>query len=94
MSRMDEPLLPAEVKRLIIQILASGTVSFTGHAYEEMGKDNLTELDVRNTLRGGVAQPGELISGTYRYRLATSRMAAVVAFRSDVWVVVVTAWRM
>jgi hypothetical protein len=58
-----------------------------------MKKDNLTEVDVRNTLRGGVAHQGELVNDTWRYRLATQMMATVVAFRSETYAVVVTAWR-
>jgi len=73
--------------------LAGGLLAFSKHAQEEMVKDNLTEIDVRNTLRAGTASPGELERGSYRYRLSTSRMAAVVAFRSETHVVVVTAWR-
>jgi len=58
-----------------------------------MAADNLTEIDVRNTLKGGVVRPGELVHGTWRYRVETSRMAAVVAFESTTYAVVVTAWR-
>jgi hypothetical protein len=58
-----------------------------------MEHDNLTEVDVRNTLRGGTVAPGELVNGTWRYRVTTSRMAAVVCFRSEKHAVVVTAWR-
>jgi len=51
------------------------------------------EVDVVNTLRGGRVQPGELVAGTYRYRVETSRIAVVVAFRSEKWAIVITAWR-
>ncbi|HEX3481609.1 MAG TPA: DUF4258 domain-containing protein [Kofleriaceae bacterium] len=90
---MKEPLPPATVKRLLVSLLAAGTLAFTKHAYEEIAKDNLTEIDVRNTLKGGMARPGELVSGTWRYRVETSRMAAVVTFRSATHAIVVTAWR-
>jgi hypothetical protein len=90
---VKEPLPPATVKRLVVALLAAGTLSFTKHAYEEMAKDNLTEIDVRNTLKGEMARPGELVNGTWRYRMETSRMAAVVTFRSATHAVVVTAWR-
>lgn len=90
---MKEALPPATVKRLLVELRAAGILSFTKHAYEEMAKDNLTEIDVRNTLRGGTVRPGELVSGTWRYRVETSRMAAVVTFRSATHAVVVTAWR-
>jgi hypothetical protein len=45
---------------LVVALLSEGTLAFTKHAYEEMAKDNLTEIDVRNTLRGGAVRPGEL----------------------------------
>jgi Domain of unknown function (DUF4258) len=90
---VKEPIPPATVKRLLVAILAEGILSFTKHAYEEMAKDNLTEIDVRNTLKGGTARAGELVSGTWRYRVETSRMVAVIAFRSAAHAVVVTAWR-
>ena len=66
---------------------------FSGHAREEMKADNLNEIDVRNTLRGGIVSEGELINSTYRYRISTSRMAAMIAFRDTLIAVVVTAWR-
>ena len=90
---MQEPLSTGEVKKLLVAILADGTLSFTAHAYEEMANDHLTEVDIVNTLRGGRPRPGELVSGTYRYRMETSRIAAVVAFRRETWAVVITAWR-
>lgn len=90
---MKEPLPPATVKRLLVSLLATGTLSFTKHVYEEMAKDDLTEIDVRNTLKGGTVRPGELVSGTWRYRVETRHMAAVVAFRSAAHAVAVTAWR-
>lgn len=90
---MKEPLPPATVKRLLVALLAAGTLAFTKHAYEEMARDDLTEIDVRNTLKGGMARSGELVNGTWRYRVETSRMAAVVTFRSATHAVVVTAWR-
>lgn len=90
---MKEPLPPATVKRLLVALLAAGILSFTKHAYEEMAKDNLTEPDVRNTLRGGMVRPGELVNGTWRYRVETNRMAVVATFRSATHAVVVTAWR-
>jgi DNA-binding IclR family transcriptional regulator len=90
---VKEPLPPATVKRLLVELRAAGILSFTKHAYEEMAKDDLTEIDVRNTLRGGMVRLGELVSGTWRYRVETNRMAAVVTFRSATHAVVVTAWR-
>ena len=78
---------------MIVEILKSGVLAFSGHAYVEMAKDNLTETDVRNALRGGVCRPGELENGSWRYRLETNTIGVVIAFRSETHAVVVTAWR-
>jgi len=88
-----EPFSSSTVKQMILQILVDGTVSFTGHAYTEMSNDNLTENDVIAVMRGGVVSPGELRLGTWRYPIKTSRIGCAVAFRSEIVVVVVTAWR-
>lgn len=90
---MKEPLSSSTVKRLLVAILAEGILAFTKHAYEAMAKDKLTEIDVRNTLRGGRPRAGELEHGTWRYHIETSRIAAVVAFRSETHATLVTAWR-
>jgi hypothetical protein len=84
---------PSRVKQLIREALVSGTVSFSMHALRELAKDDLTTVDCTNILRGGVFEPGEMERGTWRYRVRTARMSAVVAFRSESHVVVVTAWR-
>jgi hypothetical protein len=89
---VKEPLPTSTVKKLLIDILANGVLAFSKHAYEEMAKDKLTKVDVRNTLRGGT-RPGELERGTWRYRVETSRLATVATFRSRSHAVVVTAWR-
>lgn len=86
---MKEPLSPSTVKRLLVEILAKGHLAFTKHAYDEMDKDDLTEVDVRNVLKGGTARAGELERKTWRYRVETQRMAA----GAETYAVVVTAWR-
>ncbi|HEX7216728.1 MAG TPA: hypothetical protein VF578_21130 [Methylomirabilota bacterium] len=80
-------------KRLILSILEAGTTVFSGHALDEIRKDKLTTVDCTNVLRGGVVEPGELERGSWRYRVKTNRMCVVVAFRSEMELVVVTAWR-
>jgi hypothetical protein len=90
---MQEPLEPAAARALIRTILEAGTVAFSGHALEELGKDDLTTVDAVNVLRGGVVSPGELERGTWRYRVRTARLVVVVAFRSETELVVVTGWR-
>lgn len=90
---MNEPLHPVKAKKLILAILATGTVSWSKHAFDEMAADNLTTVDVVNVLRAGVVQPGEFENGSWRYRVSTQRITVVVAFRSETHLVVVTAWR-
>ena len=90
---IQHPLGNETAKRLICQILKAGTVSFSDHALKEMEKDALTTVDVANVLRGGVVEYSEEVARTWRYRVRTSRMTVVVAFRSEVALSVVTAWR-
>jgi hypothetical protein len=75
----EEPLSPHEARRLIRDILENGSVALA--------------VDVTNVLRGGVVEPGELENGTWRYRVRTARIAVVTAFRSELELRVVTAWR-
>jgi hypothetical protein len=90
---MNEPLPPSRVRGLVVVILERGVLAFSRHAYDEMRKDNLTEVDVRNTLRGGAASPGEYENGSWRYRISTARSCVVISFRDELRAVVVTAWR-
>lgn len=90
---LQEPLANDAAKKLIASILKSGTVSFSSHALEEMAKDDLTTVDVANVLRGGFVEFSEFARGSWRYRVRTSRMTVVVAFRSEGVLSVVTAWR-
>jgi hypothetical protein len=89
-----EPLSPPDARRLIREILQSGSVVLSRHAAEEMAKDNLTMVDVTNVLRGGVVDPAEFENGSWRHRVRTARIAVIVAFRSETELRVVTAWRM
>ena len=90
---MDEPLAPELARTLIRRILQTGRFVYSRHAREEMRADDLTTLDCENVLRGGVIRSGECEHGTWRYRVETSRMTVVVAFRSEHDLVMVTAWR-
>ena len=92
-STVREPLDPAAAKTLVRTILDAGTVSFSRRAREELREDGLTTVDAVNALRGGVVSPGELEHGTWRYRVRTARLVVVVAFRSEIELVVVTGWR-
>ena len=90
---MDEPLAPDAAKRLIRDILKNGRFIYSKHAKEEMLDDDLTTVDCENVLRGGVVRPGEYENGTWRYRVETSKITVVVAFRSEQELAIVTAWR-
>lgn len=90
---MNEPLAPADAKRLILEIIERGSVGFSKHAGEEMRNDDLGDADALNVLRGGVVEPAEFENGSWRYRVRTARMCFVVAFRSESELRVVTAWR-
>ena len=100
------PLRETDARRLLRRLLVEGIFVVSPHARDQMRKDNLTDVDVVNTLRGGVVQPAEWENGSGRYRGLTQRMAAVAAFEPDVEavpadeddvsemeLVVVTAWR-
>ena len=91
---MLEPWRPDHVRRLLRILLgAGGEIRFSRHALDEMRQDYLTTVDCANVLRAGVLEPGELVSGTWRYRVRTSRICVVIAFRSERECLVVTAWR-
>lgn len=90
---LQHPLSNEHAKRLIAEILKSGAVGFSNHALEEMANDTLTTVDVANGLRGGIVEFSEEVRRTWRYRVRTSRMTVVVAFRSEHALTVVTAWR-
>jgi hypothetical protein len=88
-----EPFDPSESKERIRSILDTGVVVPSGHALEEMEKDDLTLVDCTNVLRGGWVEPAEWERGTWRYRVRTARICVVVAFRSESKLAIVTVWR-
>ncbi len=101
---LDEPLDHHQVRRMSRQILRDGVVEWTGHALDEMAKDELDELDCRNVIwageDGGCDPEGP--RGEWRYRRRTPRMWVVVEFEpcectpehvTGHHLVVVTAWR-
>ena len=90
---MDEPLQPVAARKLIQRILEHGEVFFTPHALDEMAEDGLIIEDIERTLRSGQVLPGEWEHGEWRYRVRRYEVVAVVAFESEVLVIVVTAWK-
>ena len=93
MSPLKEPFRPAEAKKILRAILASGEVAFTNHALDEMEHDGISQAEAIGVLRSGVVEPPEFERGSWRYRVHTRRTFVVIAFRSEVAAVVVTAWR-
>lgn len=90
---IDEPLCEADVRRFLRGALDGGELRFSGHAYEEMENDGLVEQDVRNCLWAGQFDGRDFVGDSWRYRMRTALIVAVVAFRCKTEVVVVTAWR-
>jgi len=90
---LKEPLEPNRARRLIRDILAKGSVSFSGHSEKAPADDDLSTVDAVNVLRGGAVEPAEFENGSWRYRVRTRRMAVVIVFRSESEIAVVTAWR-
>jgi uncharacterized protein DUF4258 len=83
----------ARARRLLREILVSGTLTYSGHAKKELAKDKLTTQDVVNVLRAGVVEPSEFERGSWRHRVKTNTMCVVVVLVSEQEAVIVTAWR-
>lgn len=91
---MKEPFDRNEARRYLSSILTDGFTIFSRHANGQIKERGLTALDVTNVLRNGkIFSDPELEHGSWRYKVETDHMCAVVAFRSETKVVVVTAWR-
>jgi hypothetical protein len=96
-DRENEPPMPAldadAAKDVIRSIVDGGDIAFTGHALEELAKDNLRTTDCMNVLRGGQVVGTEVRHGRIRYRVETRKMTAIVTVVSEAELCVVTAWR-
>ncbi len=90
---LREPLEPQHAKRLLRDIVASGSLVFTHHVETRMVERKLTADDCARVLRSGQVDPGEFEGGTWRYPVRTPHVCVVVAFRSETAAVVVSAWR-
>ena len=64
MSPLTEPLRPAEARKLLRAILASGEVVFTNHALDEMEQDGISQAEAIGVLRSGVVEPAEYERGS------------------------------
>ena len=89
---LEEPLSPIDTSRLVRQILENGTIIYSNHARDEMKNDGLVEADVERALLGG-SEPAEWINGSWKYRFHSYQTWAVVTFRNEEIVVIITAWR-
>ena len=90
---LAEPLSPPDARKLIREIAENGEVQFSRHARAEMQADGLEPPAVMAVLCGGIVEPAELERGSWRYRVRAGRVYVVVAFRSEVLAMVITAWR-
>lgn len=87
-----------QARKLVRQILAhfSDNINFSSHAILEMEKDDLTTIDILNVLKSldsRILDEGELVNGSYRYRLETSFLMVVIAFHQNgKGIIIVTVW--
>lgn len=89
-------LAPGQARKVLSAIFHHDPcfVSFTKHAREQMAARNLKTGDVLNILKAGwITDDPEFVNSSYRYRVSTSKITVVIAFRKPFYVVVVTAWR-
>ena len=82
-------------RKLIRQIVMSGTVEFLSHADEELAEDGCSQLDALNVLRGGIVDECEFENGEWRHRVRTQRMAVIVEiYESETTILVITAFKL
>ena len=88
-------MAPGEARKLIRQILATGTVLYSQpHAIDRLKKHKMTMLDCENVLRGGVVDEPEYENGEWRYHVRTQKFEVVVSICSESELMIVTAWRL
>src|SRR5262245_41234957 len=88
-----EPLTLADARLVLRRIMLGGFVRVSRHAQDEMQNDDLDLQDCLATLRSGWPLPAEMERGTWRYPIVAGRICVVIAFRSPIEAVIVTAWR-
>jgi hypothetical protein len=79
--RVNEPLLPADAKKLAIDALARGSVIFDSHVRERMTRRKISLLDVARVIRAGVYQHATYENRSWRYPIWTQSITVVIAFR-------------
>lgn len=64
----------------------SSNIYFSSHSRGEMFKDGLILSDIWNVLKSSdsrILDEGELVNGSYRYRLETSYLVVVISFHEN-----------
>ena len=85
------PLAPDGATELVRCIVRDGVVAFSDRALSTLRSQGLTTADCHNVLRWGTSDPASSHGGAWHYRLHTASAFVVVAFRSDVEMVVMSA---
>jgi hypothetical protein len=74
-----------------------GKIIFSGHAEKELKNDDLDRADAINVLLSSsarITEPGELVNGTWRYRVKTTTICVVIAFQeNEDGIIIVTVFK-
>jgi hypothetical protein len=91
----ENPLPLRQAKKLILEIIEKGTVIYSKpHALERMRERGITMVDCINILRAGKMSEPEFENGSWRYRIETNTMAAVIRLLSETELLVITVIRL
>jgi hypothetical protein len=88
-----ESLSSTAATELAHRLTRDGTVAWSAYGLQHARAARMTTVECEQTLRAGVADPGEFKGGEWQYRIHWQRTCVVVVFRKDVEAVVVDAWR-
>jgi len=88
-----QPLRSAAARLLLSQILATGSIRFTGHTLREFRKDCITVERAYMVLRGGVVREAEWEQGEWRHQVHAGMDVLVLTFETETNAVVITGWR-
>ena len=88
-----ERLRARAARDLIRQILDTGEVLYVPHYHDEAKKDAVLLADIEELLAHGLVEEPEFENGEWRYRVRRFRLSAIVAFRSETMLAVITVWK-
>ena len=84
-----------QARKLILDIIENGEVTYSRpHALGRMRERGITMVDCINILRAGRMSEPVFENGSWRYRIETNAMAAVVTFLSENELLVITVIRL